>query len=159
MSSDAGALADAYIFRADGEYRNSRGRQKVFGAGFAWTAGYWQSIQNLWPADKTEEELYDQNPGNQYMKRYFMRIGTDWPYTNNWQASYGHYKGGGSDSSHLRSLRDAFYLEFDQGFDSIDGDTNDEYSNAPSQTPGGNLAGLVRKLYLQAPGYQGPNVD
>ncbi|MDX1564346.1 MAG: hypothetical protein R3236_03020 [Phycisphaeraceae bacterium] len=159
MSQDAGALADAYVYRPDGEFRYSRGRQKVFGAGFEWTARYWTSIQNLWPdRSKSEAERWEENPGNKYMKRHFMRIGTDWPYTNRWQASHGHYRGGGADVQHLRSLRDAFYLEFDQTFDAIDGDTRFEYDGSPSQTPGDNLAGLVRKLYLRAPRYRGPDL-
>jgi hypothetical protein len=160
MSSDAGALADALIYRADGAHRYSRGRQKVFGAQFRWTAWFFRSAQVTMGAGKNNEAGEKHNPGEDFMKRHFLRIGTDWPYQNKWQASHGHYKsGGGGDSRHLRALRDTFYLEFDQSFDAIDGGENAEYNGAPSEHPGGNLAGLIRKLYLRAPGYRGPTVE
>jgi hypothetical protein len=155
-SSDAAALTEAYIIRPGGEHRMSRGRREAFTVRHQNTELDWDRITSI--ANRPVD-----NPEQSPLVRGHTRIGNEWRYTNDWRASADRWAdthGGEPAAHHLRALRDAFLMGFDSNLDSLDGATGPEYSDQPMpQVPNTTqMSGLIRSLYLTAPGYAGPTV-
>jgi len=137
----------------EGQSRYSNGWREFFRVRHDQGVAFWDRVNDI--TDSRDFENPDQNP----TIRYHYRIGTDWPYTTRWTAAAPDWRGGGRDRHHLRSLRDAFYLDFDTAWDAIDGVGSSEYENTATENPTNDqLSGLVRRLYLDTPGYSGPEV-
>jgi len=157
ISIDAGDLTDAYLYRPDGEHRNPRGKQRGFTVFYQNTYEEWQRLDTV----NDKRDITNPETKDKAILRRASRIGNDWSYTNDWKASADDWTGRGVHGPHhLRGVRDAFYKEFDDELDAIDGfhDTEYDFGGSAENPAGDSLAGLVRQLYLQAPGYRGPKI-
>ncbi len=150
QSSDARTLADALVYHSGGNMRNSHGHREGFHVMHDNTIDTWDRLIAVTGSDV-------ENPERSPLTRRHVRIGTDWPYTNDWRASDTQWRDTwGVDPHPLRARRDAFWLPWDLALDGVDGASHLEYYNSRSEVPGESLAGLVRGLYLYAPEYRGP---
>jgi hypothetical protein len=153
FSPDARTLADTLIYHSGGDYRGSSGHREGFATKYDNTVARWEGILSVGSRNVENPELSS-------LIRRHSRIGTDWPYTIDFRASADEWVDTqGTDPHPLRARRDAFWLDFDQGLDSVDGSQSSEYHDSDSQHTGDNLAALVRRLYLQPPGYRGPKLE
>ncbi|MHB1157203.1 MAG: hypothetical protein ACYC26_10230 [Phycisphaerales bacterium] len=143
LSNDAGNLAEALMYAPpdNAGIRMSHARREGFKVTYTTDIPLWRSFEGP-------------------IRRHTARIGTEWSYTNAWNAAGDLWASGGSHTSdHARALRDVFLKDFDDQLDAIDGDTNPEYPGDSTQVPSGQaLAGFIRSLYLQEPAYRGPIV-
>jgi hypothetical protein len=159
-TSDASAFINAFVYRPGNgsDYRLDTGLRNTF-------AVYHADASTQWTRASSLSRTAPQNPEETTpLQRQHVRIGTDWSYTNDWRASsplWQDTRGTEIGIGHLRANRDAFYLSYDSSLDAIDGNNLPEYSDQPSGPQNvdmDSLAGLVRSMYLLAPGYRGPTV-
>jgi len=152
ISPDAGVLANTWMFTPDQTHRNPRGRREAFGVlGKDRQRARWEGATSIARRDI-------RNPEEAMIRRRHLRIADAWSFTNNWRASDDQWENvGGNGRGHLRAVRDAFFMPFDQQLDAIDGTAERECCGGPEH-PGDSLAGLLRRLYVQSPGYRGPTV-
>lgn len=156
-SPEAGALADAVVYRQGGDFRNSHGHREGFGIFHEDTLAVWERLNRVTGDRAAGGET---NPEQTALSRRFFRIGTDWQYNRDWRASADIWARSGPNDPHpLRARRDAFFMSFDEDLDSVDGSTSPEYGGGRSQVPGDSLAGMVRDMYLMPPAYRGPRVQ
>ncbi len=155
-SGNAKGLTQSLLYRAGNVHRYSNGHSTGFTVYYKNTADAWDRMNAIRP-----------DPGNQVnpetnkkIARTFLRIGTDWSYTNDWKAAAADWTGGGGgDWNHPRGVRDTFFADFDSQLDAVDGQASHEYGDsAEPEVPANSLAGMVRRMYLAAPGYGGPTV-
>lgn len=142
LSNDAGNLAEALMYKPQSDdIRMSNIYRGFITVEYSTNVPLWRNFEGPF-------------------RRHTMRIGTEWPYTNDWRASNEPWAAGLShQSDHARALRDVFLKDFDDQLDAVDGDANPEYSTDNTQVPSGQaLAGMIRSLYLQEPSYRGPIV-
>ncbi|MBI1367522.1 MAG: hypothetical protein GC162_02595 [Planctomycetes bacterium] len=155
VSSGAGDVMDAFLYRPGGNHRNARGRRETFHVLHQDTNDMWKRITSIAhrPID---------NPEMTPLTRRQTRIGNDWSYTNDWRAAADRWEDTwGGNPNHLRAVRDVYFADFDAMLDGIDGSHDPEYSDqggGPEVPAGDRLAGQMRGLYLFRPGYAGPTV-
>ncbi|MBI1373305.1 MAG: hypothetical protein GC159_11295 [Phycisphaera sp.] len=154
ISPDAAILADTWLYNPDDTHRNPRGRHEAFGVqGTDRQRARWEgatSISRKEIGNPEEESL---------LRRRHIRIADAWEYTHDWRASDDRWEDvGGNGRGHLRAVRDAFFMPFDEQLDAIDGTADRECCGGPEQ-PADSLAGLIRTLYVRSWGYRGPIVD
>ncbi len=142
-SADAGALADALLYRPPGdEPRMSHGHREGFRVGYETDVPLWRQMEGP-------------------IRRHHARIGHEWHFSHNWTAGPDQWEGSAQTPHHLRALRDVFLEEFDDFLDSIDGESDPEYGDGDTtqRSTERALASFIRTMYLHDPGYRGPIVD
>ncbi len=171
----ATAMMSSFLYKPSGEHRFPRGERQIFEVAHADSLDLWQRIGRV---------LGGNGPGNgdqaaeQTLRRGHIRIADEWRFIHDWTAAHPMWSTFGSimpsevrqnndkladphrTMHQMRAVRDAFFLDFDAEIDAIDGETNAEYDDVASgpQVPGDSLAGVIRGLYLNPPGYRGPIV-
>jgi len=140
-SVDAGDLTHAMLYRPNSdEPRFPHGHREGFRVNYTTDVPLWERIEG--PID-----------------RHQARIEHEWLFSNSTTAGADTWRGSGTGSHHLRAVRDVFLEDFDDQLDRIDGDTNPEYDTDDTQrSSAAHLAALIRRLYLNEVGYDGPIV-
>lgn len=92
------------------------------------------------------------------VRRTHALVGHEWHFTHDWRAGADLWTASSRIAPHHpRALRDVFLPQFDADLDAIDGNAQPEYpSDSTERTRTQALAGFIRSLYLQDPGYGGP---
>lgn len=159
-SEYAGTMNEAFAWvpgRVGSDARNSNSVNRAFNVWHEDAVADWARVASVW---SNEENMARTNPGEDAIHRRHYRTAGDWSHTENWRASAHRWQrvGGSGEIHTLRAMRDSFYLDFDGSLDGVDGETSTEYNGRNVQIPGDNLAGQVRKMYLQPVGYRGPDL-
>ena len=141
-SVDAGDLMDRFVhIPTDGSHRLPRGRRMAFVVAEPEVPG-WEQIALP-------------------VRRGAARMHNAWRYDNHWRAGPDIWQGGSPlGPQMLYAARDAFWSEFDEQLDEVDGTGPPQYrgSDRPELPSGETLLGVVRRMYLSQPSYHGPIV-
>jgi hypothetical protein len=152
-SPAAVAATQTLLFRAGNEHRYPRGQSVSVGINYDNTARAWDRINAI----DNRPPVNPERTGA--LSRSHTRIGMDWSYSNDPRSCDPFWTGGGGDYNHPRGVRDAFFSDFDSQLDAVDGEADHDYNDsAEPESPADSLSGLLRRLYLDMPGYVGPVV-
>lgn len=137
-----GDLAHRMIYLPNDTYRLNPGHREGFKVQHTMPNALWERIDG--PIRRTAARIE-----RDWRLSYDPRIGAE-----QWIGGFAGFP------HHLRALRDEYLAEFDEGFDALDGDHAQEYSDYPlaRQVVGEELAGWIRSAYLRQPGYTGPDL-
>ncbi len=161
--NDGGTYSNYFVWvegqAGEGRFRYPSGRRERFHAQHDDEASFWSRL-HVKTSPKNDNPDEDVNPGNSPQVRVHWRIRGDWPYSTQWTAADPEWTGNGRDRHHTRALRDAFYRDYDAEWDAVDGMGDPEYGGLTgTENPTGDqLAGRVRGIWLEMPGYGGPKV-
>lgn len=149
ISPDAATLTEVFLYRPPGrDVRLPTGRRLVFAVDHDEPIPVWQPLEGA-------------------IVRGHVRLGREWKFVNDPDAGPDTWRGNrGRFGPHLqRAVRDVpewYLLDLDELLDNLDNDTGYEYGDSSAghqHPPNDNVAGHIRRTYLNLPSYRGPIIQ